>query len=72
MKCWQKLLPVLGTGSVRFPVHAFVRFLFVCANKKEVQKFSPESLDFTANVLYLQYEQSDGTKLFKLFQPVCK
>lgn len=38
MKCWQKLLPVLGTGSVRFPVHAFVRFLFVCANKKRSPK----------------------------------
>ena len=71
MKCWQKLLPVLGTGSVRFPVCAFVRFLFVCMNKKEVQKFSLESLDFTANVLYLRYDKNE-TKIFKLFQSVCK
>lgn len=71
MKCWQKLLPVPQTGSVRFPVHAFVRSLFVCVNKKEVQKFSPESLDFTANVLYLRYDNT-RTNVFKLFQSVCK
>lgn len=61
---WDGFRPVSGISIHSFPFQYF--------NKKEVQKFSLESLDFTANVLYLRYEQSNGTKVSKLFQSICK
>lgn len=35
MKCWQKLLPTLGTDSVQFSVYAFIHFRFNISIKKK-------------------------------------